>query len=122
MSDDLTQSVSKMLVDMGSEDGQRLARRTLVKFAQQALSGAPRLGGMDSQHIQRARDTPWLKPLPSFWRPSRQIFLRRSKAHLSLIPCPQMIELFNWSGDHRTQHLDSVAYTEPDRWADYDDD
>jgi hypothetical protein len=47
VADDLTQSVSKMLVEMGSEDGQRLARRALVKFATQALSGAPRVGGMD---------------------------------------------------------------------------
>jgi hypothetical protein len=47
VADDLTQSVSKMLVEMGSEDGQRLARRALVKFAAQALSGAPRVGGMD---------------------------------------------------------------------------
>jgi hypothetical protein len=47
VSDDLTQSVSKMLVEMGSEDGQRFARRALVKFATQALSGAPRVGGMN---------------------------------------------------------------------------
>jgi len=44
---DLTQSVSEMLVEMGSEDGPRVARRALVKFATQALSGAPRVGGMD---------------------------------------------------------------------------
>jgi hypothetical protein len=44
---DLTQSVSQMLVEMGSEDGQRFVRRALVKFATQALSGAPRVGGMD---------------------------------------------------------------------------
>jgi hypothetical protein len=44
---DLTQSVSQMLVEMGSEDGQRFARRALVKFATQALSGAHRVGGMN---------------------------------------------------------------------------
>ena len=47
VSDDLTQTVSKMLVEMGSEDGQRFARRALIKFATQALSGAPRVGSMD---------------------------------------------------------------------------
>jgi hypothetical protein len=47
VSDDLSQSVSKMLAAMGSEDGESFARRALVKFAQQALSGAPRVGGMD---------------------------------------------------------------------------
>jgi|GEM_PF-5554520 len=47
VSDDLTQTVSKMLVEMGSEDGQRFARRALIKFATQALSGAPKVGGMD---------------------------------------------------------------------------
>jgi hypothetical protein len=47
VADDLTQSVSKMLVEMGPEDGQRLARRALVKFATQALSGAHRVGGMN---------------------------------------------------------------------------
>ena len=44
---DLTQSVSQMLVEMGSEDGQRFAEKALVKFATQALSGAPRVGGMN---------------------------------------------------------------------------
>jgi hypothetical protein len=47
VADDLTQSVSKMLVEMGSEDGQRFARRALIKFATQALSGAPQVGGMN---------------------------------------------------------------------------
>jgi hypothetical protein len=47
VADDLTQSVSEMLVEMGPEDGQRFARRALVKFATQALSGAPRVGGMN---------------------------------------------------------------------------
>ena len=36
-----------MLVEMGAEEGQRFARRALVKFASQALSGAPRVGGMN---------------------------------------------------------------------------
>ena len=44
---DLTQSVSQMLVEMGSEGGQRFARKALVKFASQALSGAPQVGGMN---------------------------------------------------------------------------
>jgi hypothetical protein len=44
---DLGQSVSEMLIEMGSVDGQRLARRALVKFATQALSGAHRVGGMN---------------------------------------------------------------------------
>ena len=44
---DLTRSVSQMLVEMGAEEGQRFARRALVKFASQALSGAPRVGGMN---------------------------------------------------------------------------
>jgi hypothetical protein len=44
---DLTQSVSQMLVEMGSVDGQRFAKKALVKFATQALSGSPRVGGMN---------------------------------------------------------------------------
>jgi hypothetical protein len=44
---DLTQSVSQMLVEMGSEEGQRFACKALVKFASQALSGAPQVGGMN---------------------------------------------------------------------------
>ncbi|ANY82980.1 hypothetical protein BB934_32705 (plasmid) [Microvirga ossetica] len=44
---DLTLSVSQMLVEMGSEDGQRFAKKALVKFATQALSGAPQVGGMN---------------------------------------------------------------------------
>jgi hypothetical protein len=44
---DLTRSVSQMLVEMGAEEGQRFARRALAKFASQALSGAPRVGGMN---------------------------------------------------------------------------
>jgi hypothetical protein len=47
VADDLTQSVSKMLVEIGSEDGQRFARRALIKFATQALSGAPQVGDLD---------------------------------------------------------------------------
>ena len=47
VSDDLSQSVAKMLVEMGSEDGQRFAKKALLKFATQALSGAPKVGGMD---------------------------------------------------------------------------
>ena len=47
VSDDLTQTVAKMLVEMGSEDGQRFAKKALLKFATQALSGAPKVGGMD---------------------------------------------------------------------------
>ena len=44
---DLTHSISQMLVEMGSEDGQRFAKKALVKFATQALSGAPQVGGMN---------------------------------------------------------------------------
>jgi hypothetical protein len=55
---DLTRSVSQMLVEMGAEEGQRFARRALAKFASQALSGAPRVGGMNSQPSQTASDTP----------------------------------------------------------------
>ncbi len=47
VSDDLTQSVSKMLVEMGSEEGQKFAKEALVEFATQALSGAHRVGGMN---------------------------------------------------------------------------
>jgi hypothetical protein len=36
-----------MLIEMGCEEGQRFARRALVKFASQALSGAPQVGGMN---------------------------------------------------------------------------
>ena len=47
VADDLTQSVSRMLVEMGSEDGERFAKGALIKFAKQALSGAPQVGGMN---------------------------------------------------------------------------
>ena len=47
VADDLTQSVSRMLVEMGSEDGERFAKTALIKFAKQALSGAPQIGGMN---------------------------------------------------------------------------
>jgi hypothetical protein len=40
VADDLTQSVSRMLVEMGSEEGERFAKGALIKFAKQALSGA----------------------------------------------------------------------------------
>jgi hypothetical protein len=43
----LTQSVSRMLVEMGSKDGERFAKRALIKFAKLALSGAPQVGGMN---------------------------------------------------------------------------
>ena len=38
VADDLTQSVSRMLVEMGSEDGERFAKTALIKFAKQALA------------------------------------------------------------------------------------
>ncbi len=44
---DLTQSVSQMLVEMGSEEGQRFAKEALIEFATQALNGAPQVRGMD---------------------------------------------------------------------------
>jgi hypothetical protein len=44
---DLTSSVSQMLIEMGSEDGQRCAKKALVEFASQAMSGAPKIGAMD---------------------------------------------------------------------------
>jgi hypothetical protein len=44
---DLTHSISQMLVEMGSEDGQRCAKRALVEFAIQAMSGGPKIGRMD---------------------------------------------------------------------------
>ena len=47
VADDLTQSVSQMLVEMGSEDGERFAREALVEFATQALNGASKIGSMD---------------------------------------------------------------------------
>jgi hypothetical protein len=43
---DLTQSVSKMLVEMGSDDGQRFAKEALIEFATHALNGA-KVGSMD---------------------------------------------------------------------------
>jgi hypothetical protein len=33
VADDLTQSVSEMLFEMGSEDGQRFAKEALIEFA-----------------------------------------------------------------------------------------
>lgn len=44
---DLTHSVSQMLVEMGPEDGQKCAKKALVEFAAQAMSGAPKIGAMD---------------------------------------------------------------------------
>ena len=47
VADDLTQSVSQMLVEMGSEDGERFAKEALIKFASQALNGASKVGSMN---------------------------------------------------------------------------
>jgi hypothetical protein len=47
VAEDLTQSVSKMLIEMGSADGQRFAKEALIEFATQALKGAAKVGGMD---------------------------------------------------------------------------
>lgn len=44
---DLTQSVSHMLVEMGSEEGQRFAKEALLEFATKALNGALKVGSMD---------------------------------------------------------------------------
>lgn len=44
---DLTQSISRMLIEMGSEDGQRFAEEALIEFATQALNGASRVGSMN---------------------------------------------------------------------------
>lgn len=44
---DLTSSVSQMLIEMGPDDGQRCAKKALVEFASQAMSGAPKIGTMD---------------------------------------------------------------------------
>jgi hypothetical protein len=44
---DLNQSVSQMLVEMGSEEGQRFAKEALIEFATQALNGAARVGRMN---------------------------------------------------------------------------
>ena len=45
--DDLTRSVSQMFVEMGPEDGQKFARRALVKFVTQVLSGVHWASGMN---------------------------------------------------------------------------
>jgi len=47
VAEDLTRSVSRMLVEMGSEEGQRFAKVALVEFATKALNGAPQVGGLD---------------------------------------------------------------------------
>jgi hypothetical protein len=44
---DLTQSISQMLIEMGSDEGQKLAEEALIEFATKALSGAHRVGGMN---------------------------------------------------------------------------
>ena len=54
---DLTQSVSQMLVEMGAEDGQRFARRALVKFATQALSGARSGWRYEYLNLHKRRET-----------------------------------------------------------------
>lgn len=47
VAEDLTQSVSQMLVELGSEEGQKFAKEALIEFAAQTLKGAPQVGGMD---------------------------------------------------------------------------
>ena len=47
VAEDLTQSVSQMLIEMGSEEGQKFAKEALIEFATQTLKGAPQVGGMD---------------------------------------------------------------------------
>jgi hypothetical protein len=47
VADDLTQSVSQMLVEMGSAEGQKFAKEALIEFATQALNGASKVGSMD---------------------------------------------------------------------------
>jgi hypothetical protein len=47
VAEDLTQSVSQMLIEMGSEDGQKFAKEALIEFATQTLKGASQVGGMD---------------------------------------------------------------------------
>jgi hypothetical protein len=58
VADDLSQSVSQMLREMGSEEGQRFAKEALIEFATQTLNGAPQVGGLDlsgfSEHERRA--------------------------------------------------------------------
>jgi hypothetical protein len=51
---DLTHSISQMLVEMGLEDGQKCAKKALVEFATQAVSGAPKIGAMDVSNFTEA--------------------------------------------------------------------
>jgi hypothetical protein len=47
VAENLTQSISHLLTEMGLEEGQRFAKAALIEFATQALGGAPHSGGMN---------------------------------------------------------------------------
>ncbi len=47
VAEDLTQSISQMLIELGADEGQRFAKEALIEFATQTLSGAPQINGMD---------------------------------------------------------------------------
>jgi hypothetical protein len=47
VAEDLTQSISQMLIELGADEGQRFAKEALIEFATQTLSGAPQIHGMD---------------------------------------------------------------------------
>ncbi len=47
VAEDLTQSISRMLIEMGADEGQRFAKEALIEFANQTLNGAPQIHGMD---------------------------------------------------------------------------
>jgi hypothetical protein len=47
VAEDLTQSISQMLIEMGADEGQRFAKEALIEFATQTLNGAPQIRGMD---------------------------------------------------------------------------
>jgi hypothetical protein len=47
VAEDLTQSISQMLIEMGADEGQRFAKKALIEFANQTLNGAPQIHGMD---------------------------------------------------------------------------
>ena len=47
VAEDLTQSISQMLIEMGADEGQRFAKQALIEFANQTLNGAPQIHGMD---------------------------------------------------------------------------
>ena len=47
VAEDLTQSISQMLIEMGANEGQRFANKALVEFATQTHKGAPQVHGMD---------------------------------------------------------------------------